>query len=505
MIALNELFFAPRANFSLLARDLAQKMHLNLQCQGLLLMTERTSIMSEKPQQGQNLRVAIIGGGISGLSAAGQLASLGYDDVVVFEKESDVGGKIKTIEYEKRPYELGALIFNHEFTNVMEMAYRYGQQSFAVSKPHLIEPDGTVLTYQELIKQRYGYLSFLVAAYRMLYGGSTHDHAQDIGFVGQDPCLFRPMAEFAGMHHIEAATDCIDSFLTGCGYGYYEDIPALYLMKLAPIVLKELIASGLALGPHQGWSMFQNGWQELCRQMAGDLVVRLSSPVGQIRRASASDVEITANGITERFARVILAMPLDETLRFLDATPLEKDLFQRIRYLRYLVTLVEGEGLFTASFKDHVTRDTIGHLNFIVQPYPDRPVFQLYQLLAQDMTVTDALNVAKQDVAKVDGKITKIIAQKEWRYFPHVTTQDMSMGYYDLLESMQGQNDTYYTGALLSFETVEHTSAHAKDLITSNFTSLRLHATDLAPERYPSDGKHNKSRAEQLSSIERGI
>ena len=461
--------------------------------------------MAEISRQLPNLRVAIIGGGISGLTAAQQLASLGYDDVVIFEKDVDVGGKIKTFEYEKRPYELGALIFNHECPNVLEMAYRYGQPCFAAGKPLLIEQDGTVLTYQELIKQRYGYLSFLAAAYRMLYGRMSHRHERDVGFANQDPCLFRSMEEFVGAHHIEAATDCIDSFLTGCGYGYYEDIPALYLMKLAPVILKELIASGLSLGEHQGWSIFQNGWQEICRQMAGDLVVRLSSPVTQIRRAGANDVEITANGVTERFGRVILAMPLDEALKFLDATPLERDLFQRICYHRYLVTLVEGEDLFTASFKDHVTMDSIGHINFIVQAYADRPVFQLYQLLGQNMKVADALTLAQQDVAKISGKITKIITQKEWRYFPHVTTQDLSQGYYDLLESLQGKNDTYYIGALLSFETVEQTAAYAKDLITRNFSCVRLRTADLAPQRYAGDGKYNQYRSEQLRSIERRI
>jgi phytoene dehydrogenase-like protein len=154
--------------------------------------------MAETSRQEQNLRVAIIGGGISGLTAAQQLASLGYDDVVIFEKDADVGGKIKTFKYENRPYELGALIFNHECPNVLQLAYRYGQPCFAAGKPLLIEQDGTVLTYQDLIKQRYGYLSFLAAAYRMLYGRTSHRYERDVGFADQDPRLFRSMGDFVG-------------------------------------------------------------------------------------------------------------------------------------------------------------------------------------------------------------------------------------------------------------------------------------------------------------------
>ncbi|MGB6339195.1 MAG: FAD/NAD(P)-binding protein, partial [Candidatus Aminicenantaceae bacterium] len=54
--------------------------------------------------------IAIIGAGVSGLTAAYYLTKLGYRDVTVFERENYVGGKVLSYEYEGNTYELGAII-----------------------------------------------------------------------------------------------------------------------------------------------------------------------------------------------------------------------------------------------------------------------------------------------------------------------------------------------------------------------------------------------------------
>jgi protoporphyrinogen/coproporphyrinogen III oxidase len=51
--------------------------------------------------------IAIIGGGISGLSLAYYLKMFGVNDFVLFEKETSVGGKIQTKEYPSYFLELG--------------------------------------------------------------------------------------------------------------------------------------------------------------------------------------------------------------------------------------------------------------------------------------------------------------------------------------------------------------------------------------------------------------
>ena len=52
--------------------------------------------------------IAILGGGVSGLTLASTLADLGCSRIVVFEREAEVGGKSCTIDIDGRPHDLGA-------------------------------------------------------------------------------------------------------------------------------------------------------------------------------------------------------------------------------------------------------------------------------------------------------------------------------------------------------------------------------------------------------------
>ena len=52
--------------------------------------------------------VIVVGGGISGLSAAHSLATSGVTDVLLLETRDRLGGRINTVEYGGKKLELGA-------------------------------------------------------------------------------------------------------------------------------------------------------------------------------------------------------------------------------------------------------------------------------------------------------------------------------------------------------------------------------------------------------------
>ena len=45
----------------------------------------------------------------------------------------------------------------------------------------------------------------------------------------------------------------------------------------------------------------------------------------------------------------------------------------------------------------------------------------------------------------------------------------MRDGYYERLEALQGQRDTYYVGAIMNFELVESCIAYSKHLVRRHF------------------------------------
>jgi len=71
-----------------------------------------TPILPSVIETDKTLKIAIIGAGVSGLTAAHTLKKLGYGNVTVFERESKPGGKVFSYEYNGHFYELGAVYFD---------------------------------------------------------------------------------------------------------------------------------------------------------------------------------------------------------------------------------------------------------------------------------------------------------------------------------------------------------------------------------------------------------
>ncbi|CAI0383096.1 unnamed protein product [Linum tenue] len=90
---------------------------------------------------GWKMRVAVVGGGISGLGAATVVAkAAAAAEVVVYEKEEWLGGHAKTVNFDGVDLDLGFMVFNRvTYPNMMEMFESLGvdmelsDMSFSVS------------------------------------------------------------------------------------------------------------------------------------------------------------------------------------------------------------------------------------------------------------------------------------------------------------------------------------------------------------------------------------
>ncbi len=413
-------------------------------------------------------KIAIIGAGISGLTIARMLRQRGYDRVIVFEKDRAPGGKIQSLSANGHVYETGALVANHNFKHVTSTAKALGQSMTRTPDAYLVDQKAKIVPYNKFIKQKIGWRRFLPSAAKLLQVATIGSHLSKPGFAHLDPSFYLPMIEFASLHHFESAAHVVRPFLTGCGYGYYENVPAMYLMKLAPWVLQQPFLDRLSFRHSRGWSTFDQGWQHLLEQMARGIDVRLNTPVSSIRRCAETlnlGVNITAGDQKHQFDAVFITTLPDDLLNFLDISNHEARLFSQVRYIRYAITLVRGANLPTAHFLSHIHPESIGHITCIVRQHEHADIYQIYQMLPECMTLDQALEVAHRDIKLLNGSITQVLAQREWRYFPHVSREDLERGFYQDLEDLQGRLHTYYAGSLLSFETVEHNAAYAEALV----------------------------------------
>jgi oxygen-dependent protoporphyrinogen oxidase len=433
----------------------------------------------------KDIKIAIIGAGVSGLSAAHHLRKIGYEDMTVFERESYVGGKVLSYEYEGNWHDLGAIIIGDKrnYKNYHELLSAYDIPSETFATPEVAYMDGHRCSFEQFLKAHYSFIRTLRAFFKMLYLGIRFKKCLKSGFVEAKPELYVNFRDFMHKYKIEPVADTLCPFLIGCGYGYYEEIPAIYIFRFLWLFFRNSLrfknlVKIMRGESGSGISGCKNGCQELWIKMAEDFQVETSAEIESIRRRvvdSESDkdskIEIVVNGETRLFDRLIISSPLDEAVQFLDVSDEERELFAKITNTDYYVTLFKGEGFSKSLFiRDHIHPETKGKTVAIFCKHCDSNVYTGYQICPSDTQPNELVEILKNDVERLGGRFDGVITQKYWRYFPRVGTEDLRDGFYKRLDAMQGERGTYYIGAVLNFETLENTVSFAKRLVKKYFT-----------------------------------
>src|SRR5690554_2416183 len=69
-------------------------------------------------------RIAVVGGGLSGLVIGEGLQRKGYNNVTLLEENTRLGGKLHTIMYKGKSYELGAIFGLPSYLNLKALMKR---------------------------------------------------------------------------------------------------------------------------------------------------------------------------------------------------------------------------------------------------------------------------------------------------------------------------------------------------------------------------------------------
>ncbi|TDJ09524.1 MAG: FAD-binding protein [Deltaproteobacteria bacterium] len=413
-----------------------------------------------------DLRIAIVGAGPSGLMAAHTLKKLGYKNITIFEKEDQVGGKVHSFTYNNNAYEMGAVLLGDNYTSVINLA---GELDVPLSPfptgLNFIGVRGEVTNFIDDLLHKHGLMKLFGAI--LHYKVLTHKYGSihtDLALAHPD--LFENFTTFARINHIEPLIDLFKPFVTGSGYGYPEEVPALYVMKLIswPLI-KSLFASYIKLGDKILY--FKEGYQKLFIKMAQNLNVNLNSKVTNIERIPGNDgtttIYLTAGGVTQIFDKVIISTIPKTALNFIDASEEEEELFNKIKTYRYITTTLQVNDLGNKSlfFKNNFNRSAFGEVLILLNLNPTANLFVSYQF--------DSLDPIPS-IEERGGSVAEILYQKEWDYFPHFTKIDLEDKPYRQLNKLQGKLGTYYVGGTLNFETVNDVLSHAKKLIMEKFS-----------------------------------
>lgn len=307
--------------------------------------------------------------------------------------------------------------------------------------------------------------------------GATAENSFPNYIKGTNPNLkdlALPFSEFCKLNGVEEVQRIWIAPFTSFGYGYFDEIPAALVMKYLDVT------TALEFVNLRLWT-WQDGTQEIYNSVNRKLkhpailnaeVVKVERPDGKVLVTVKKDGAET----TEEFDKLIVTTPLDYFANYADATEEEKDLFGRIvheRYCDYIATFEEGKSPNISGYLvENMVPERLGHAMVYYNRWQclDRDCPATVYALANhtgdpDKEFDDVMKTMDEDMARVGFPIKEKHFAQEVYYCPHVSCEDYANGWYDKLEALQGNKNTYYAGEIISFGDMEDTCAASKDII----------------------------------------
>jgi cyclopropane-fatty-acyl-phospholipid synthase len=404
-------------------------------------------------------RIAVIGAGPSGLSSALELRRLGYTNVVVFEKESEAGGKSHTVDLAGRPHDLGATMgVRGKYDEIARLAEEQGQATVPFPKQvHYDLQRGSPVGKAPLgqfVKLMGQGLRYLIHHARMAGGGERGLEVPPAELSDPWPVVMRRLG-------LDLFADRMTTYLTGYGYGGPET-PAVFGERM-------LDASAIRGAATAQPIMWQNGTQPIWKGVARGLDVRTNAAVERIERgADGVSLFLEGGAAPERFDKIILAVDPQAALRVLDATAEERALFSRVRYMPYATFAARVEGFSEGKaevgyLKENMTLERAGRPMAWIKRYADDDVFVFHLFAPAEVSDERITANIAEDMRRLGaGKVT-LVDSRRWPFFPHVDSETMrEERFYERARNLQGLNRTVFVNEALGMSTMPDAAKQGK-------------------------------------------
>ena len=283
-------------------------------------------------------RIAVVGGGISGMAAARLLAQ--DNAVVLFEAEGRLGGHARTVMAGKRgdqPVDTGFIVYNKaNYPNLVALFDTLDVPTVESNMSFGASIDG-------------GNLEYGLASFDALF--AQRRNLVNPKFLGmlRDVLKFNARAEELSQNDGITIGDFLKDLGTGSWFrdhyllplsGAIWSTPTEGILEFPAQALIRFFKNHALLGysgQHQ-WYTVKGGSVEYVRRLQADLIrqavdLRLGATVAGVRRTGPGAAVRVTGGEWEQFDEIVFATHSDDTLRLLsDAAPEERAALSAVRY-----------------------------------------------------------------------------------------------------------------------------------------------------------------------------
>lgn len=407
-------------------------------------------------------RIAIIGGGLSGLILADELRVKGYRNITVFEKENRIGGKLQTLWYKEKSHEMGAIfgLPSHRYLKALMKRCQIKSDGPKLSRTNYDEYGQKIMP---LPKEVLG--DYLLELDRLPEVLKSYPSLKRATMDQAEASLMLPFSKWCDENKFVVLKMIYVQYFTIFGLGGIDDVPALYALR---ILNDENLMSFIGLPQFLTW---KDGTSTLIETLMKNIKdVRIGQQVKDIKISKDETLAVHTAYEVQEFDRVIITAPLEEFSHCEAMNEKLKRNLKNIRYQEFNVYAIVSENLpkGCGCILGNITPARNGHMIMWNSRWEEKEgdgMMMVYAYNPLDSSLLSSFELIKEDLLKLGIKNPKLYQAKRWKHSPYVGQEALENGFYDVLESMQGNNHLYFAGEILSTLSMDNCIRYAEDLV----------------------------------------
>lgn len=416
--------------------------------------------------RGKEDKIAIVGGGLSGLVMLQLLKEKGYKQVTLYEGDARLGGKLYSTCYNGRSYELGAI-----FGLPSQKCFRKWLKKLNIKTDG---PKLSRLNYNakgELAPQlpKEELMAFLEEIHRLPTVLKLYPSLQDVSLRNTEKPLMEPFSRWCDTHGFKVLKKIYMHYFTIFGLGPLDEVPAVYVHR---ILNYDHLMTFMEVPE---FLTCQGGVSSIVQALSkgiGD--VRLSQYVKAIKPYPSGQQLVMTDYDAVVYDAVIIAAPLD---RFKSLYLFDDSIRQALDHVRsqnFAVHLwhVDQMPAGCGCILDNLVVERRGHVTLWVNRWggmPKKDLMTTYVYEHPETKKNRTVLTIQSDLEEFGIEHPRLYQAVHWKHCPYFTQDQLESGLYSKIEDLQGVDGIYFIGEFLSTLSMENVMAYAEYIANAYF------------------------------------